>query len=67
MKTKREKAMKKFLKAYREYEQAKKELRLETGWSFIMNQTIHGYEDTASERDALVNKINEISKEFNTK
>ena len=30
-KTKREKAMEKFLKAYREYEQAKKELRLETG------------------------------------
>lgn len=66
-KTKREKAMEKFLKAYREYEEAKKELRLETGWSFEMHQTIRSNEDTASERDALVNKINEISKEFNTK
>jgi hypothetical protein len=67
MKTKREKAMEKFLKAYREYEQAKKELRLETGWSFEMHQTIRSYEEDASLRDDLVNKINLISKEFNTK
>lgn len=56
-----------FLDAYRKYEEAKKELRLATGWSFEMHQTIRSTEDTASERDALVNKINEISKEFNTK
>lgn len=56
-----------FLEAYRKYEEAKKELRLATGWSFKMSQTIISKEEDASLRDDLVNKINEISKEFNTK
>lgn len=56
-----------FLEAYRKYEEAKKELRLATGWSFKMSQTIVSNEEDASLRDDLVNKINLISKEFNTK
>jgi hypothetical protein len=56
-----------FLEAYRKYEEAKKELRLATGWSFEMHQTICSNEEDASLRDDLVNKINLISKEFNTK
>lgn len=56
-----------FLEAYRKYEEAKKELRLATGWSFKMSQTIISNEEDASLRDDLVNKINLISKEFNTK
>ena len=56
-----------FLDAYRKYEEAKKELRLATGWSFEMHQTIRSKEDDKNLRDDLVNKINLISKEFNTK
>lgn len=56
-----------FLEAYRKYEEAKKELRLATGWSFKMSQTIISNEEDANLRDDLVNKINLISKEFNTK
>lgn len=56
-----------FLDAYRKYEEAKKELRLATGWSFEMHQTIRSKEEDTSLRDDLVNKINLISKEFNTK
>ena len=56
-----------FLEAYRKYEEAKKELRLATGWSFKMSQTIISKEEDKTLRDDLVNKINLISKEFNTK
>jgi hypothetical protein len=56
-----------FLEAYRKYEEAKKELRLATGWSFKMSQTIRSKEEDKTLRDDLVNKINLISKEFNTK
>ena len=56
-----------FLDAYRKYEEAKKELRLATGWSFEMHQTIRSKEEDKNLRDDLVNKINLISKEFNTK
>ena len=56
-----------FLDAYRKYEEAKKELRLATGWSFEMHQTIRSNEEDKNLRDDLVNKINLISKEFNTK
>lgn len=56
-----------FLDAYRKYEEAKKELRLATGWSFKMSQTIISKEEDKNLRDDLVNKINLISKEFNTK
>jgi hypothetical protein len=56
-----------FLDTYRKFEEAKKELRLATGWSFKMSQTIISNEEDASLRDDLVNKINLISKEFNTK
>jgi hypothetical protein len=56
-----------FLDTYRKFEEAKKELRLATGWSFKMSQTIMSNEEDASLRDDLVNKINLISKEFNTK
>lgn len=56
-----------FLDAYRKYEEAKKELRLVTGWSFEMHQTIRSTEEDKTLRDDLVNKINLISKEFNTK
>ena len=56
-----------FLDAYRKYEEAKKELRLATGWSFKMSQTIISSQEDTSLRDDLVNKINLISKEFNTK
>lgn len=56
-----------FLEAFRKFEEAKKELRLATGWSFEMHQTIRTTEEDASLRDDLVNKINLISKEFNTK
>ena len=58
---------KEFLDAYRKYEEAKKELRLATGWSFEMHQTICTKEEDKNLRDDLVNKINLISKEFNTK
>lgn len=56
-----------FLEAYRKYEEAKKELRLATGWSFEMHQTIRSKEEDKNLRDYLVNKINLISKEFNAK
>lgn len=56
-----------FLEAYRKYEEAKKELRLATGWSFKMSQTIISNEEDASLRDDLVLRINIISNEFNTK
>lgn len=56
-----------FLEAFRKFEEAKKELRLATGWSFEMHQTIRSTEEDASLRDDLVNKLNLIAKEFNTK
>lgn len=56
-----------FLEAYRKYEEAKKKHRLATGWSFEMHQTIRSKEEDKNLRDDLVNKINLISKEFNTK
>ena len=56
-----------YLKAYRELEEAKKELRQATGWSFYTNQTIVSKDEDASIRDNFVNRINLISKEYNTK
>ena len=67
MKTKREKAKEKFVKAYRTYSEAMKELRLTTGWSFELSQTISSVAADEAERNELIKKINAIELEFNTK
>ena len=66
-KTKREKAMANFVKAYREYSEAMKQLRLETGWDFELKQCITSKPDSEAERNELVKKLNAIELEYNTK
>ena len=63
----REKKIEEFLKAFEAYEEAKKELRLDTGWNFEEHLKVTGYKDSENERNEMIKKYNEICNKFNTK
>ena len=63
----RAKKIEEFLKAFVAYEEAKKELRLDTGWNFEEHLRVTGNKDSDNERNEMIKKYNEICNKFNTK